>query len=41
MPPGMVHEAVADEETVLQLNSFGPWDMVYVNPADDPRKGTQ
>jgi len=41
MPPGMVHEAVADEETVLQLNSFGPWDIVYVNPADDPRKGTQ
>jgi quercetin dioxygenase-like cupin family protein len=41
MPPGMIHKAVAEEETVLQLNSFGPWEVVYVNPAGDPRKATQ
>jgi quercetin dioxygenase-like cupin family protein len=41
MPPGMVHQATAEEETVLQLNSFGPWAINYVNPADDPRKKTQ
>jgi len=24
-------------ETVLQLNSVGPWKIIYVNAADDPR----
>lgn len=38
MSPGMAHFAYADEETVVQLNSVGPWSIVYVNPADDPRK---
>lgn len=35
--PGMVHYASADEETVVQLNSTGPWAINYVNPKDDPR----
>lgn len=39
MPPGMVHYAYADEETVVQLNGLGPWQINYVNPADDPRQG--
>lgn len=38
MPPGMQHYVYADEETVLQLNSTGPWGLVYVNEKDDPRK---
>ena len=31
-------KAGADEETVLQLNSNGPWGLTYVNEKDDPRK---
>ena len=38
MPPGMAHFAFADEDTVVQLNSTGPWALTYVNAADDPRK---
>ena len=37
MPPGMVHFAYADGETVIQLTSIGPWEINYVNPEDDPR----
>jgi len=38
MAPGMQHYVYADEETVLQLNSIGPWALTYVNAKDDPRK---
>ena len=38
MAPGMQHYVYADEETVLQLNSNGPWGLTYVNDKDDPRK---
>jgi quercetin dioxygenase-like cupin family protein len=38
MSPGMKHYVYADEETVLQLNSTGPWGLTYVNEKDDPRK---
>jgi quercetin dioxygenase-like cupin family protein len=38
LSPGMPHFAFADEETVIQLNSSGPWGLTYVNPNDDPRK---
>lgn len=38
MPPRMHHFAWTKEETVLQLNVTGPWGIVFVNPADDPRK---
>ena len=40
-PPGMTHFAYTDEETVIQLNSTGPWTLTYVNPKDDPRQKTQ
>ena len=33
----MRHFAWAKGETVLQLHGVGPWTIVYVNPADDPR----
>jgi quercetin dioxygenase-like cupin family protein len=35
--PKSHHFAHAAEETVLQLSTIGPWDLTYVNPADDPR----
>jgi len=38
MPAGMKHYAYADEETVLQINTNGPWGLTYVNDKDDPRK---
>ena len=38
LAPGMAHFASADEDTVIQLNSTGPWSLTYVNPTDDPRK---
>ncbi|WP_040486302.1 cupin domain-containing protein [Lutibaculum baratangense] len=37
-PPGMAHYAYAEGETVIQLNSTGPWTITYVNDEDDPRK---
>ena len=36
--PGTAHYANSEEETVIQLNSTGPWTLNYLNPADDPRK---
>ena len=38
LPPGMPHYAVFDEETVIQINTIGPWSVTHVNPEDDPRK---
>jgi quercetin dioxygenase-like cupin family protein len=38
LSPGLAHFAFADEDTVIQLNSTGPWGLTYINPADDPRK---
>lgn len=35
--PGMAHFAFTEEETVIQLNSTGPWTLKYVDPKDDPR----
>jgi quercetin dioxygenase-like cupin family protein len=41
IPPGSTHYVSGDEETVVQLNSTGPWSLTYVNPKDDPRQKTQ
>lgn len=38
LPAGMPHYALADGETVVQINGTGPFDVNYINPADDPRK---
>jgi quercetin dioxygenase-like cupin family protein len=38
MPRTMRHFAVAKGETILQLHGVGPFEITYVNPADDPRK---
>jgi quercetin dioxygenase-like cupin family protein len=36
-PAGMKHTAWSQSETVIQLHGIGPWQINYVNPADDPR----
>jgi quercetin dioxygenase-like cupin family protein len=36
MAPGTVHDFRTEEETIIQINGFGPWGINYVNPADDP-----
>ena len=36
-PAGMKHTAWSQGETVIQLHGIGPWQINYVNPADDPR----
>jgi hypothetical protein len=38
MPKGMRHFAWAKGETTIQVHGIGPFDINYVNPADDPRK---
>ena len=35
---GTKHFAWFEGETVLQVHGQGPWTIMYVNPADDPRK---
>lgn len=27
-----------DEETIIQVAAIGPFDLIYINPEDDPRK---
>jgi quercetin dioxygenase-like cupin family protein len=41
LPPGSAHFFYADTDTVIQLNSSGPWGLTYVNPKDDPRQKAQ
>ncbi len=38
MPKGMRHFAWAKGETIIQIHGVGPFDIHYVNAADDPRK---
>ncbi len=37
MAPGVRHFAWVEEETVVQVHGMGPWQLYYVNLADDPR----
>jgi len=36
-PAGMKHTAWFDGATIIQLHGIGPWQINYLNPADDPR----
>ncbi|HEY2144246.1 MAG TPA: cupin domain-containing protein [Candidatus Udaeobacter sp.] len=36
-PAGMKHTAWFDGETIIQIHGIGPWQINYINPADDPR----
>lgn len=38
MPAGMKHFAGAKGEAIVQVSGIGPFEIKYVNPADDPRK---
>lgn len=38
LPGKMHHAALAQGETVVQVHGIGPFDMHYLNPADDPSK---
>lgn len=38
MPAGMEHFAWCKSECVIQIHSEGPFQVKYVNPADDPRQ---
>jgi quercetin dioxygenase-like cupin family protein len=38
MPKEMRHFAAVKGETILQVHGTGPFEINYVNPADDPRK---
>lgn len=38
LPANINHFAFASVETVIQINSEGPFAIKYVNPADDPSK---
>jgi hypothetical protein len=37
LAPGMRHFALTKSRTIIQLHGVGPWSLVYVNAADDPR----
>lgn len=37
LPAGTAHYAIAETETVVQINGTGPFDVVYLNPKEDPR----
>lgn len=37
LAPKMQHFAWSEGDTVIQLHGTGPWQINYINPADDPR----
>lgn len=41
MPKGLRHYAWAVGETVIQVSATGPFEVNYVNAADDPRKASK
>ena len=39
LPAGHAHYVwTTDEEAIVELIATGPWDITYIDPADDPRK---
>ncbi|WP_431859551.1 cupin domain-containing protein [Azospirillum sp.] len=38
MPANMRHYAFVTQEAVVQINGVGPFDLNYVDPAEDPRR---
>lgn len=41
IPPKTPHFGFTTEETIIQLHGVGPWEVNYVNLADDPRGSIQ
>ena len=40
LPARMRHEATMKSAAVVQINAIGPFEITYIDPADDPRKAT-
>lgn len=40
VPGGVHHYAMSKGATVIQIHGMGPFDLNYVNAADDPQKST-
>jgi len=40
-PAGMKHFAWVTGETIVQFHGIGPWQINYLNPADDPRNAAK
>jgi quercetin dioxygenase-like cupin family protein len=38
LPPGTPHFVSVDEETIVQLNNIGPWEITYIDAREDPRR---
>ena len=38
LPENMNHYVFSTAESIVQINSVGPFDVKYANPGDDPRK---
>ena len=38
LPADHAHYLLNEEESVVLLTATGPWNITYINPADDPRK---
>jgi quercetin dioxygenase-like cupin family protein len=38
LEPSVHHYAMAGSDCVIQLHGTGPWEIIYINPSDDPRK---
>ena len=38
VPPKTPHFLWTEEACVVQVHAIGPWGIVYINPADDPRQ---
>jgi mannose-6-phosphate isomerase-like protein (cupin superfamily) len=38
LDPAVHHYAMAKSDTVIQLHGQGPWQIIYINPADNPEK---
>jgi len=41
MPAGMSHFVMVKKESVVQVTATGPFEVRYVDPADDPRKAAK
>lgn len=41
LEPTVHHYAMAKGDTVIQLHGQGPWQIIYVNPADNPQKAAE
>src|SRR5262245_18856720 len=41
LPPGTAHYVYIGDETVIQINTIGPWGLAYINPSNDPRSKSQ